>query len=73
MGNDSERYLLRSNADIRALAVEIAEGSGLPYRESRVFFDGGRFTHVVDFGGEVALDISAATSIRPLVSARRTP
>lgn len=56
MGNVSERYLLLPNAEVRALGLEIAEASGLPYRESRVFFDGGRFAHVVDFSQEVAHD-----------------
>lgn len=58
MGNVSERYLLLPNAEVRALGLEIAEASGLPYRESRVFFDGGRFAQVIDFGEEVAHDAS---------------
>ena len=60
MGNVSERYLLMPNADVRELGLEIAEGSGLPYEESRVFFDGGRFAHVIDFGRGVSQDVSAA-------------
>ena len=58
MGNVSEKYLLLPNSEVRALGLEIAEASGLPYRESRVFFDGGRFAHIVDFGEEVAHDVS---------------
>ena len=60
LGNVSERYLLMTNAEVRALGLEIAESSGLPYAESRAFFDGGRFAHVVDFGEAVAQDVSAA-------------
>lgn len=60
MGNVSDKYLLLPNADVRALGLEIAEASGLPFRETRVFFDGGRFAHVIDFGREIAHDVSAA-------------
>ena len=60
MGNVSERYLLMTNAEVRALGLEIARASGLPFRETRIFFDGGRFAHVVDFGDEVAQDVSVA-------------
>jgi hypothetical protein len=58
MGNVSEKYLLLPNSEVRALGLEIAEASGLPHTESRVFFDGGRFAHVIDFGEEVAHDVS---------------
>lgn len=58
LGTVSERYLLMTNAEVRALGLEIAEASGLPYAESRAFFDGGRFAYVVDFGREVAHDVS---------------
>ena len=60
LGNVSERYLLMTNAEVRELGLEIAEGSGLPFEESRVFFDGGRFAHVVDFGEGVSQDVSAS-------------
>lgn len=60
LGNVSERYLLLTNAEVRELGLEIAESSGLPYAESRAFFDGGRFAHVVDFGEAVAQDVSSA-------------
>ena len=60
MGNVSDRYLLLPNADVRELGLEIADGSGLPYTESRVFFDGGRFAHVIDFGREVSQDVSVS-------------
>ena len=59
MGNVSDKYLLLPNSDVRELGLEIAETSGLPYHESRVFFDGGRFAHVIDFGEEVSQDVSA--------------
>ena len=59
MGNVSDKYLLLPNAEVRDLGLEIAESSGLPYRESRAFFDGGRFAHIIDFGEQVAQDVSA--------------
>lgn len=49
MGTVSESYLLLTNREVRDLALEIAERSRLPYRESRVFWDGARFAHVIDF------------------------
>ncbi len=60
LGNVSEKYLLLTNAEVREVALEIAEGSGLPYQESRAFFDGGRFAHVVDFARDVSQDVSVA-------------
>ena len=60
MGNCSERYLLLPNAQVRELGLEIAERSGLPFHESRAFFDGGRFAHVVDFGADISQDVSAS-------------
>ena len=60
LGNVSEKYLLMTNAEVRELGLEIAEGSGLPFRESRGFFDGGKFAHVVDFSDGVSQDVSAA-------------
>ena len=60
LGNVSERYLLMTNAEVRELGLEIAESSGLPFTESRAFFDGGRFAWVCDFGAEVSQDVSAA-------------
>lgn len=50
MGTVSENYLLLTNEEVRELDLEIAERSGLPYRESRIFWDGARFAHVIDFG-----------------------
>ena len=49
LGNVSANYLLLPNEEVRALAIEIAVQSGLPFRESRIFFDGARFLHVIDF------------------------
>jgi hypothetical protein len=51
LGNVSPGYLLLTNAEVRALAVEIALQSGLPFKESRIFWDGARFAHVLDFTG----------------------
>lgn len=49
LGNVSDNYLLLSNREVRELAVEIAVQSGLPFKESRIFWDGARFLHVIDF------------------------
>ena len=49
VGNVSKDYLLLPNEEVRALAVEVAVRSGLPFKESRIFWDGARFAHVVDF------------------------
>src|SRR5690606_1064017 len=49
VGNVSSNYLLLSNQEVRELAVEVAVQSGLPFKESRVFWDGARFCHVIDF------------------------
>lgn len=49
IGNVSSNYLLLSNREVRELAVEIAMRSGLPFKESRIFWDGARFLHVIDF------------------------
>ncbi len=49
MGTVSESYLLLTNREVRELALEIAETSGLPFQESRIFWDGARFAHVIDF------------------------
>lgn len=49
MGTVSENYLLLTNKEVRQLALDIAEESGLPHRESRIFWDGARFAHVIDF------------------------
>ena len=49
LGNVSAGYLLLPNDEVRALALEVAVRSGLPFKESRIFWDGARFAHVVDF------------------------
>lgn len=49
LGNVSAGYLLLTNEEVRTLALEIAVESGLAFRESRIFWDGARFCHVVDF------------------------
>src|SRR5690606_8162178 len=49
VGNVSANYLLLSNEEVRTLAVEIAHQSGMPFKESRIFWDGARFCHIIDF------------------------
>ena len=49
VGNVSASYLLLSNEEVRDLAVEIAFQSGIPFKESRIFWDGARSAHVIDF------------------------
>ena len=51
VGNVSQNYLLLSNEEVRELAVEIAVQSGMPFKESRIFWDGSRFCHIIDFLG----------------------
>lgn len=51
LGNVSKSYLLLSNEEVRELAVEIAMQSGLDFKESRIFWDGTKFAHIVDFIG----------------------
>ena len=70
VGNVSRNYLLLSNEEVRELAVEIAMQSGLPFKESRIFWDGSRFCHIVDFleteavddGDEVGLSLITRSS-----------
>lgn len=70
LGNVSANYLLLTNAEVRSLALEIAHQSGLPFQESRVFWDGARFCHIVDFleteaveeGDEVGLSLITRSS-----------
>ena len=71
VGNVSRNYLLLSNEEVRELAVEIALQSGLPFKESRIFWDGSRFCHVVDFvstgeavspGDEIGLSLVTQSS-----------
>ena len=54
-----------TNAEVRDVGLEIAEGTGLPYTESRAFFDGGRFAYVVDFG-DVTEDVGLAGEPDPV-------
>lgn len=67
----SENYLLLPNRKVRELALTIAEESGLAYRESRIFWDGSRFAHIIDFhevreevteGDEVGLSLITRNS-----------
>ncbi len=51
MGTVSESYLLLTNQEVRQLALEIADQSGLDYKENRIFWDGARFAHIIDFIG----------------------
>jgi len=70
MGTVSENYLLLTNKEVRELALEIATQSGLPFKESRIFWDGAKFCHVVDFleresvedGDEVGLSLITRSS-----------
>ncbi len=70
VGNVSKGYLLLSNEEVRDLAVEIAVQSGIPFRESRIFWDGSRFCHILDFletesvepGDEIGLSLITRSS-----------
>ena len=71
VGNVSANYLLLTNEEVRSLAVEIAHRSGMPFKESRIFWDGARFCHVIDFpdtaevvddGDEVGLSLITRSS-----------
>ena len=70
VGSVSKNYLLLSNEEVRELAVEIAMQSGLNFKESRIFWDGSRFCHIVDFleteevdnGDEVGLSLITRSS-----------
>ena len=70
VGNVSRNYLLLSNEEVRNLAVEIAVQSGIPFRESRIFWDGSRFCHIIDFteyesvsdGDEIGLSLITRSS-----------
>src|SRR5690606_22485867 len=70
LGNVSKDYLLLTNEEVRELAVEIAVQSGLPFKESRIFWDGARFAHIIDFleteavedGDEVGLSLVTRSS-----------
>lgn len=70
MGTVSENYLLLTNKEVRELALEIATQSGIPFRESRIYWDGSRFAHVIDFqqseavepGDEVGLSLITRSS-----------
>lgn len=49
MGTVSEQYLLMTNQEVRQLDLEIARDSGLAFKETRIFWDGARFAHIIDF------------------------
>lgn len=49
VGNVSDRYLLMQNLDVRRLALEVADRSGFDYKETKCFWDGSRFLHVIEF------------------------
>lgn len=51
VGTVSENYLLLPNAEVRALALDVAARTNLPYRESGLFWDGKRMMHTVDLLG----------------------
>ena len=52
VGTVSPSYLLLTNEEVRSLALEVATRSKMAFKESRIFWDGSRFLHVVDFLGE---------------------
>ena len=71
MGVVSENYLLLTNKEVRGLALDIASESMFEFEESRIFWDGARFAHVIDFtdtreeideGDEVGLSLITRTS-----------
>ena len=71
MGVVSENYLLLTNKEVRGLALDIATESNFQFEESRIFWDGARFAHVIDFtdtkveitdGDEVGLSLITRTS-----------
>ena len=45
VGVVSPSYLLVPNAEVREMAADVAEASGVPWAEDRVFFDGRRFAY----------------------------
>ena len=51
VGNVSENYLLLPNDQVRALAVEIAMQTGMPFKESGLFWDGRKLMHTITFLG----------------------
>lgn len=51
VGSVSPTYLLLPNAEVRALALEVAAQTHQPYRESGLFWDGKRMMHTVDLLG----------------------
>ena len=71
VGTVSKNYLLLSNEEVRELAIEIALRSGMPFKESRIFWDGSRFCHIIDFvdhseavvpGDEIGLSLITQSS-----------
>lgn len=62
MGTVSENYLLLTNKEVRQLSHEIAHSSGLSFQETRIFWDGARFAHVIDFTG-VSDEISKGDTV----------
>jgi hypothetical protein len=70
VGNVSESYLLMNNLDVRRLALEVANRTGLGYKEAKAFWDGSRFLHVIEFdktedvvhGDPVALSLITKSS-----------
>ena len=59
VGNVSSKYLVLPNRDIYDLACEVADASGLPWAPGRAYWDGSKFACVLDFGRELAHDVSA--------------
>jgi hypothetical protein len=47
VGIVSEDYLLVPNQDVRDMALEITDRTGVPWKESKTFFDGKRFVYAL--------------------------
>lgn len=62
MGTVSENYLLLTNKEVRQLGLEIAERSGLAHTETRMFWDGARFAHIIDFT-DTKTEVSAGDGV----------
>lgn len=51
VGNVSDRYLVVPNREARDAMLDIATNSGLQFEETRLFWDGKRMLHVIEFPG----------------------
>jgi len=62
VGTVSPNYLLMTNTEVRSLALEIALRSGMTFKETRIFWDGRKFMHIIDFDDE-SIEVSAGDAI----------